>query len=328
MYRICVPPELAIPHLLEWEGVNATLRDLLEEVVDCFNTGDDAGAYAHAEHTRVLAEEESNYYAGSLSRLFQAEALRRLHKWEDCLDTIREARRWLDVRIGAVALYNRAIAVYLEGLVHFMLGADLKTLKAFSFVQSTLDDSERHWTYERNYSRAEDCRCLRSWVSDLRKCMPFQQPADHVLVLPVYRITDKVLDRTSVFALDLSQSVANGPMQVLAQPFSAAHEPVDGDALLLARLDPKADYFAIRFPEDRSTTHPGDQDDLLILRVETKAATLTEAVLTQDRVFVRRRDGRIQLRSSLYATPRRVWTSIDGRARGNPVLIIGGTPNE
>ena len=349
MYRICVPPELAIPHLLEWGGVQPGFRDLFEQAAEDFNCGDCREALSQIERIRALAEEDFDYHAVALAFLFQAEALRRLQRWEDCLDAVREAVRWLGTRVGAVASYNRAIAAYLEGLVHFTLGSELKTVRTFSAVRNALEESERHWEFERNSARAADCRYLAHWVADLKTCMPAEQSGKIVLVLPVYAIIEEALDRTGVFCLDLVQSEAGGFVGVIeGERRLHVHNPEERGSPLVGAIDPSADYFAIRLPKDHYMRFDGQKGDLLIIRVELlsgqmagedprqhgldgkpsrpdEASEPAADVVYRDQYFVRRPDGYIQFTSSVQPLSQDAAAVLQ-RPEGRSVFIIGGNP--
>jgi hypothetical protein len=328
MYRICVPPGLTIPHLLEWEGVNPTFRDLVEEVVEDIGLADQQRAVAHATQIRLLAGEEFDPYAAALACLLQAEALRHLRQWEDCLATIHEARRWLRLRIGAVASYNCALAAYLEGLIQFTARDEVKALSAFSFAARTLEESRHYWSFECRAARAEDCRRLASWVSDLGRCISGHQAADTVLILPIYGLIDEVLSRTATYALNFSRPILQVlRIRLVKKPFIFAYKRLELNEMVIEWLDPLDDYFAIRFQCDRFMGFPGSKGDLLVLQTVPMSMSFEDEVLAYDDIFVRGKDGHVGFRWSSSGASHWGWISEGYCLRGKPVLIIGGMPN-
>lgn len=57
-----------------------------------------------------------------------------------------------------VARYDEGVAVYLEGVVHYVLRAEEKVAVTFAYAQGGLADSEHHWGFEHNDGRAVDCQ--------------------------------------------------------------------------------------------------------------------------------------------------------------------------
>jgi len=60
-------------------------------------------------------------YAGALAIVLRAEALGRVARREESLDAIRRALHRLELRVSLVARYNEGVAVYLAGVVHYVL---------------------------------------------------------------------------------------------------------------------------------------------------------------------------------------------------------------
>ncbi len=322
MYRICVPEELTLTHLLDWEVINLA-RELVEEMVEHLSAREYEQALGCAKDVCDSAKNEHDYHTIALVNLLQAEVQRCRQEWELCLQSILEARRSLDSRMGPVAAYNTAIAAYQEGLVQLTRGAGKKAHKALCSTSSLLEQSQRHWSFERNSARVRDCRFLRGWVSDIIGCIPRQETGVPVLVLPLYEIIYGDLNRTGIHCVDLSQSLSQAYVRTVAYRTVATHA-VYGETLLSKLLDYKKDYVAIRFPVDGYLRFPGDRGDLLILEMDSEPSTSKEKISTQDRFFVRREDGRVEFRSSPYVASCRMWTCPERSVSGVSRLIIGG----
>jgi predicted transposase YbfD/YdcC len=324
MDRICIPPELTIPHLLELEGVNPIFRDLLDALVDDFDTADYRSAIADAKRIRDLAEDQPDYHVAALASLLQAEALRCMQSWEDCLEMTLAATRWLDARLGPVASYNRGLAAYLEGLFHFIFGANKRALQAFSLALSALQSSKHHWSFESKSAKVVACEHLIGWIRDIRQCIVTRQDRGFVLILPVYESTDEGLNRIAARVVNLSDPARIGP--ALGLPESSLAKEVYGpnDGLRISLMDPTAEYFAIRRPLEQAATS-NDREELLILRVVTKSSPSDAIFLAQHELVVRTGEGSLELRPLGNRSYCRAWIIPGGSHEDKPVIIIGGS---
>lgn len=312
MRWVSLPEELALPHLLEIRDydISTVHRGLLLQVVAHLREGQLETALDLSEQAYVATKEGRDRYGQSLVLVLQAELFRRLQRWENSLDAIRGALRWLELQGTPVARYNEAMAVYLEGIIHCTLRADEKVLETFAYAQEALVESERHWGFEQHDVRVADCRNVIRWMTGLLDLLPTIRTDVTTLILPVYEFVNMTLIRTGVITLEPHQALV--PSQVIA-PYLPDHLiPVRLDTLSVLDIRPQTTYIAVRIPEDATVLSTGQKGDLLIVEAATPQPSEGALTLTADKPFVRRRDGRIEFRPALRGAPQstRGWVGI------------------
>jgi hypothetical protein len=320
MRWVSLPEELALPHLLELGDydLSTVYRDLFLQVLTRLRQGQLHTALALSEQAYASIKGDRDRYGQSLALVLRAEVLRRLQRWEESLDAIRGALRWLELRGSPVACYNEAVAVYLEGIIHCTLRADEKVLETFAYAQEALVDRERYWGFEHHDMRVADCRNVIRWMSGLLDLLHTTRSDEPVMILPVYEFVNTLLIRTDVVAFEPYQVMV--PAQVLAPYLPDYLHPVQLDTLSVLNLRPQTTYIGVRIPEDGYMVRQGCKGDLLIVEATTprpaEAMTPQSAegtlMLTSDKPFIRRRDGRVEFRPALPGVPQstRGWVGI------------------
>jgi hypothetical protein len=348
---ISLPNELALPHLLDLRGVPMPVRDHLAQLPVQFVQGDPEATLASAAHCYGIAKRGYDRYGQALALIFQAEAYRRLACWEDALDAIRHALRWLELQVAPVVRYNEALTVYLEGVIHFTLQSRDRTAQTFAYAQDILAESERTWGLEGHAGRVADCRNVVRWMAQLLDVQESLQPHICVAVMPVYEFVNRVLIRTDAFALRTSflslpaealtpylppgpgpsrHKVPGDGLYVLQE--ADAHRPraeergqlvlpIGSAMLAFPYLDPARSYVAVRAPSDETLWDQGRKGDLLIIEVTGAGESADASSLTADVPFVRRADGRIAMRSGFRDGTEALWPA-DSSFVGVPRLVI------
>lgn len=317
MRWICLPEELALPHLLELQDVPTPQRHLLAQLKVRLKEGAFESALTLAEQAYALAYRTPHRVSEALALLFRADIYRRMHHWEDALDAIHYALRWLEHQVSPVARYNEAVSVYVEGLVHATLQADQKVLETFAYAHQGLVASEQHWVFEQNMDRAADSRSVRRWMSQILDKQTTTLSSEISLLLPVYELVDDRSVCTDVVVLQPFQVTI--PSDVMARYLPANYVPVQMDALPFLQLDPQVSYFAVRIPEDGYILRTACRGDLLIVEATTPELSEGGLTLTSDKPFVRQDDDRVAFRPAV----RNGEQSAKGLA-GIPRLLIKG----
>ena len=292
MRWISLPEELAPPHLLDVRDTSPPLRDLFTQLGNHLTTGGLEPALTLSGRAFGIAKSRFDRYGQALALLYRAEACRRLERWEDGLDAIRSALHWLELQVAPVARYNEAIAVYLEGAIHFTLQSRERTSATFSYAQHVLAETERHWGFEQNTGRVADCRNLTQWISGLLDIEGTLPPHGMVAILPVYELVNRTPIRTDMVAIEAIEVMMPG--EVLAQYLPSDVQPLQLGGLLFPCLRLPGQYVAIRISDSAAASGKGRQGDLLIVEVAGSVSSAGEIVLTSDRPFVRRADGRVE----------------------------------
>lgn len=300
MRWISLSPELALPHLLELEEIRPPVRDLFAELLVKLNDGDQAAAMSLAEQAYVYAKAKSDHYGGALAQLLKAEIFRAWLHWEDSLDAIKTALHWLEIRVSPGARYNEAVAVYLEGVVHWTLRAEEKVLETFAYSQHALAETQQYWVFQQNTSRAEDCRNLGRWMSSIL-ALPRESLGYGGVVLPVYELVSRTMIRTGAFLAEPVLSEA--PDELLETKLAPGYVPIYPEPVPFAFLRPRAVYIAIRIPKDGAMVEAAREGDLLITEMLSPGPITGEPILTSDRPFLRRDDGRIEFPPSVSQAP-------------------------
>lgn len=301
MRRISVPYELALPYLLEMRDVPVPVRDLFAQSISQIDLGLLDEALKTTEQAHAVTTRRRDRYGEVLALLLRADVLRRRQCWEDSLEAIRQALYWLELRVSPEAHYNEAVAVYLEGLVHWTLGADTRVLETFAYAQEAFVESERYWTYEQHEARAADCRDVVRWMSQILQLQDSLPPDEPSMILPVYEVVHTTRVRTDVYAV--RPFPVEMPTDVLSSFLPPDISPVGPDGPPLAWLDLCADYVAVRIVQDGSVFSSARRGDLLIVEVTGVQPATGEIALRSERSFVRRTDGRVEFRSVRCQVP-------------------------
>jgi hypothetical protein len=346
---ISLPKELALPHLLDHQGVQAPLRDRLTQLAVQFTEDDPESLVTVAEDCYHMAKRGFDRYGQALALALEAEAYRRLSQWEDGLGMLRHALRWIELQVAPPARYNEALIVYLEGVMHFTLQSGERVAQTFAYARHLLAESELYWGREGHTGRVADCRNLVRWMSQLLDL--YEMPTSHsqMAVLPVYEFVNRALIRTD--ALAVKASTVSVPAKVLVPylrtgpdlPYhdavGAAHDlpgvatpsvdpgsgvpviwPIHSVVLPFPYLDPARTYIAVRAPVDEFLLVQGKRGDLLIIEV-TGVHTADAAALPADVPFVRHEDGRIEIGSWSMAVQEPRWPAGAGVV-GLPRLLV------
>jgi hypothetical protein len=289
MLWISLPAELALPHLVELSDVARPLHDDLTGLSRALETGSLNGALTAAGRAFGRAKGLRDRYGQAIALLFQAEAYRRLERWEDALDAIRTALHWLELQVAAAARYNEAIAVYVEGVIHFTLGAQERMVETCSYAQHVLGESERHWAYEHNDPRAADCRNVTGWIGDLLKLRDTLPPSGLVAVLPVYVRVDGRLTRTGATAVEGIRATLPG--DVLARYLPHDLQPAVLGECVFPSLLPPSRYVAIQISGSETESGSGTGERLVVVEVDSPALGISGPIPTPDTAMWYRDDG-------------------------------------
>ena len=164
MRWISLPDELSLSCLLDVRDVIQPNRDALVASLRQLQEGRPDLALLTTGRVFGQAKHLRDRYGQALALLGQAEAYRYLGRWEEGLDAIRTALHWLELQVAAVAHYNEAIAVYIEGVIHFTLGARERMVETFTYAQHVLRRASVTGASRHNDARSSDCRNVVGWI--------------------------------------------------------------------------------------------------------------------------------------------------------------------
>lgn len=297
MRWVSVPEELAVPHLLDVREMSPPTRNLFDRSAAQVVGGDAEAALDLAARCYGVGKQQHDHYSSALALVLQAEVYRRLQRWEACLDVIRAALHWIELRVGSVARYNEAIAVYLEGLAHYTLRAEAKLSATFAYAEHNLAEGERHWAFEQNAARVADCRNVVRWMRQLLDVEAGLRSDDLALVVPVYEIVGRAVVRTGAFAIQPFEVMM--PDEVVAQYLPPRYLPVQLDTLPFLCPRPDRQYAAIRLSEEWAMLQRARKGDLLIVEMLRARRSARDSSPRGAQPFVRRGDGRIEFRTAL-----------------------------
>jgi hypothetical protein len=315
MRWIFLPEELTLLHLLDMHGVRLYLRDILSKIPVQLRTAQFESALELSERAYTLAYRTSDPEAQATSLLFRAGVCRRLGRWEDALDAIRHALRYLELRVSPSARYNEAVAVYMEGVLHCVLRADDKVAETFAYAHQGLSESRRHWGFEQNATRVGMCRDVIRWMSGLLEILEDDRDCEVTAILPVYEFVNGTWVRTDITSIHPYQVAI--PAQVMGRYLPSNYIPVQLDTLSFLPLHPSAVYIAVRIPADAQMLSQGRRGDLLIVETVVPKPLREELGLTSDKPFVRRSDGRVEFRPTI-----REGQQSEQRLVGIPRILI------
>jgi len=291
MRIVSIPIGLTPHHLLALRGISAFMTDQLTGPI---SQSIDGGHYDEAvkatEQLFPTARSAHDPNAQALVYLYQAEALYRLMRLEEALEHTQQASAWLRSEVTQVATYNRAVSLYFEGLLHFILRADSHAMPAFNAAQEALVQSERFWDFEQNVIRSTTCRTLARWMSRLLNLTAITPPGEQVMIVPVYEMVNRTL--TLVDATPVTPFLVQLPKEALDAYLPANYVPLEIEAVLFLQLWPDVHYLALRILRKGELMRQSQVGDLLLIEA-TSPVSPQEITLTRDMPFVRRADGRI-----------------------------------
>ncbi|MBN2394370.1 MAG: hypothetical protein JXR84_26790 [Anaerolineae bacterium] len=291
MRLVSIPIGLMPHSLLALRGISTALTDQLNDKIDqSIDSGRYEDALRTAEQIFPTARSMRDQNAQALVYLYQAEVLHRMLRWEEALEHTRQALSWLHAEVTQVAGYNKAVALYFEGLLHFILRADAHALRAFNAAQGTLVESERFWEFEKNITRCTNCRTLTRWISKLQKLTSDAPSGELVMIVPVYEMVNRTL--VLIDALPITPFLVQLPREAVDTYLPENYVPLNIEAVLFLQLWPDIHYLALKILRDGELVHQSRVGDMLLIEA-TSSVPSQEITLTRDMPFVRRTDGKI-----------------------------------
>jgi tetratricopeptide (TPR) repeat protein len=291
MRLVSIPIGLTPHHLLALRGLVTSLVDQLNGPI---SQGIDGGRYEEAlttaERIFPTARSMRDYNAQALVFLYHAEILYRMLRLEEALEHTRHALSWLRAEVTQVAGYNRAIALYFEGLLHFLLRADAHALQAFTAAQEALEESERFWGFEKNVIRCANCRTLIRWISKLQGLATQRPSGELTMIVPVYEMVNRTL--VLIDALPITPFLVQLPRDAINAYLPENYVPLDIEAALFLQLWPDVHYLALKILHDGELLRQSRAGDMLLIEA-TSPVPPQEVTLTRDMPFVRRTDGKV-----------------------------------
>lgn len=265
---------------------------------------------------------ERERYAAALVRLYQADLLNRQERWEEALDAVHEARGWLKLQVSQRARYNEAIAVYFEGLVHYILHADQRATQTFIHAQGLLQESERFWKFQGEDAHIEDCRNAIRWITQLLALRSQSAPGGgEVMIVPVYEVENQVL-WVRISALAIPLSTLSMPLKLRhSKKANAAFFPLNINTVTLLAPSTKQFYSALKVRVDGEFVSESKAGDHLLVEAVVNTMPTADTLLNTEYVFLRSADGIITFPSTCRGYPQFAWTP-------RALLKEGGTANE
>ncbi len=292
MRLVYVPEELTPFYLLELREIPTSFRDRLQDDLRRYH---DAGQWEKAlaliEQLFSAAWARHDESTAALLALYQADILRRMQRWAEALEHTQQALSRLRQEVTRIAAYNRAVALYFLGLLHFVLRADAHTLRAFTDAQEILDESERYWGFENNMARVATCRDMGRWMSGLLALSSRMPLSEWVMIVPVYELENQTLLRTGVTMVTPVQVML--PAEKLGEYLPSHYIPVEIEPLPFLQLRPDARYMALKILTAGDLVKQSRPGDILLVEVVSSDPATRMAALTREAPFVRRTDGRI-----------------------------------
>jgi len=291
MRLVSIPIRLTPRHLLEIRGLSTFLANQLHDTINqSIDNKQYEDAFAQAERIYPAARATRDRHAQALVYLYQAEALYRMLRWEEALEHTRQALVWLRTEVTQVAAYNKAVALYFEGLLHLTLRADEHALQAFNDAQEALLESERFWGFEDNSTRVIDCQHINKWMSKLPHILLHTSPRALMMIVPLYEWIHPAWALIDALHIDLSP--VQIPKEVLNQYLPSTYVPLEVEPLRFPLLRFDAHYAAFKITSDGEGVPQSQTDDVLLIEAASSIPP-REVNLTRDTPFVRRPNGRI-----------------------------------
>jgi len=292
MRFIFVPEKLMPIHLLDYLGDAPGLDEIFQRVNRRFQQGRQEEALNLIDSTISSNLATKSRYVAALLLLYKAHLHYQRQHWEDALDCTQRALKWLHLEVTQVARYNRAIAHYWEGLIHYLLHCNTKAIQAFDNAAKLLEESERFWGFEDRLTRVEDCQNLLRWMRNLLDLHHRLPPNELVFIVSLYELDN--LTPVRIGAVSLSPFQVMMPGDVIGKYLGAGYIPLDIDYVSFLYLRPEAYYIAVKILEDGVLVPPSRADDILLIEVVPPATSSpAELLLGANTTFVRRTDGRI-----------------------------------
>ncbi|HNT74321.1 MAG TPA: hypothetical protein PKH77_04780 [Anaerolineae bacterium] len=302
MRLVFVPEELTPLYLLEFWETYPDLKVWHTQVQQAFNEGQYEVALTLLDPALSYALSAREHSKAALLLLCKADLLRRLQCWGDALTQTQRALQELHTAFSKIAMYNRAVAHYWEGLLHYTIRADDKALQAFAEARKRLDDSERALQHEGDCSRrVKDCKDLKKWIDYLLTLQPGSHLGETALILPLYELKEHTLRR--IDAINLTPYSIALPVVTLAPYLPPGCLSVTSEELILPRLSPHALYIALRVAHKGELLPHSRRGDVLVLHVLTPAPSPAKLVLSADEPFVRHANGDISFRPGQHEIP-------------------------
>ncbi|MBN1486383.1 MAG: hypothetical protein JW981_02000 [Anaerolineae bacterium] len=291
MRFICIPGELAPLYLLELRDVPQLLRDMLDnQARQHILAGQFEAALSFVERVFSISWSKGDRHTAALALLYKADLFRSLLRWEEALEACSRASDWLRMVVTPTARYNEAIAAYLEGILHFALRADIKATQSFVLALELLGASGYYWNFEGYDKRVIDCQHLSQWITDIQDSQ--ELPPDEFFVLvPVYELDNSHFARKDL--IPIYPARISMPIEALCDDVESGNVPLNIDSLSLFEFRPQANYLIFRALLDGQWVKESRAGDMLLVEVISPAFLVNEIVLTTDRPFVRRGDGRV-----------------------------------
>ncbi len=308
MRVIFVPHNLTPMHLLEVPPEHAELRDLSQQMLRHFRLAQYDEALSCINPTLSAKLSTRKRGAAALLLLYKADLQYHLHYWEYALEQTQRALKWLRLVVSNIADYNKMIAHYWEGLIHYSLRADDKALQSFDQSIKGLLRSERHWQFEDHFSRVEDCQNLSRWMRNLQDLTLQFPKRELTFIAPLYELENLIPIRMG--AIQLTPFKVTLPKLLAQQCLPPGYIPLELDTFSFLHFRSDVHCIALRIPEDGYVSPKSQAGDILLLEITVPRPLEDEAPPRLNTNFVRRANGHIQLDLSrqagegLYAIPR------------------------
>lgn len=291
MRIVFVPVELTPRYLTAQREIPTFLVEQVQRaILHNIDSGHYDEALTTAERIAPIVQSAHDAHAQALVLLYKAEALRRSQRYAEALEHTQQALILLRTEVTQVAAYNRAVALYFEGLLHFILRTDEHVLRAFIAAREALVESERFWGFENNRVRVGDCQNLRRWMSWLLELLLNTPPGDWVMIVPVYEWIHQAL--TLAGALPVMPFQVQLPSEVLGAYLPPNYIPLNIDAVPFIQLRPDTHYLALKIARDGDLLSQSRGGDLLLIESASPGPP-RDIVLTDNIPFVRHADGQI-----------------------------------
>jgi tetratricopeptide (TPR) repeat protein len=292
---VFVPEELTPLYLLEFWETYPELKAWHKQVQQAFYEGRYEMALTLLDPALSYALSACDHSKAAILLLCKADLLRRLQCWGDALAHTQRALQEMRAAFSKIALYNRAVAYYWEGLLHYIIRADDRALQAFAEARKRLDDSERDLRQEKEWAhRVTGCKDLKEWIEQLLAKQPGSHLGEVAWLLPEYRLKKSTLRRITLYSLE--PYYIQLPVALLAPYLPVGCSSVTSEDLVLPHLYPHFLYIALRITEDGELLAHSREEDVLVLHVLTPAPSSAKLILSAQEPFVRHSNGEISFR--------------------------------
>ena len=302
MRYLFTPEELTVPSLLTLDTLVEEARHYLQGTLRArLEQGQMEVALEELAALQKVSWERRARYTFAFYTLYRAELLRRLCRWEEALAELRRARPWLQGRVDTDARYDEAIALYLEGMLHYRLHAERAAREALLHTQTLLQRSEEDWRYRLEDRKLAIARRLSRWIEGLLSLQAATPPRTRILILPLY------LPPADFPVIEPIAVPAEGRDLEVGSRTYRCRLLMEGERALCPFCD--SFYFALRVGEEEAPYLPdGRPGDLVVMAWEAPHPLQADVAFAL-RSFRRYPDGRI------------VWED-----ESQPVLKLGGLP--